>query len=95
MAEESTQSAMDYAEHDRTYAGFVALTKIGIVHVITILVALAVFGFGGSWSFSAGIVILLLAIITAVIGAAARGSVVAPVIGFVLSLGIFVLTVAA
>ncbi len=95
MAEETTQSGMDYAEHDRTYAGFMALTKIGIVYVITILVALAIFGFGGSWSFSVGILVLLLGTVTAAIGMASGGSVIAPIIGLVLSLALFVLTVAS
>ena len=95
MAEETTQSAMDYAEHDRTYSGFVALTKIGIVNVITIMIALAVFGFGGSWAFSTGVLIVILAIVTAAIGMASKGSVIMPVIGLVLSLALFVLTVAS
>ena len=95
MAEETTQSAMDYAEHERTYAGFIALTKIGTVYVITILLALAIFGFGGSWSFSVGILVLVLATIAAAIGMASNGSVVAPTVALVLSLGLFVLTVAS
>ena len=95
MAEETTQSAMDYAEHERTYAGFIALTKIGTIYVITILVALAIFGFGGSWGFSTGIVVLVIGTVTAAIGMAASGSVTAPVAGLLLSLVLFVLTVAA
>ena len=95
MAEESTQSAMDYTEHERTYAGFVALTIIGILYVITILLSLAIFGFGGSWGFSVGILVLVIGTVTAAIGMAANGSAVAPSVGLVLSLGLFVLTVAS
>jgi len=68
MAEEiasPAESPMDYREHDRTYEGFLALTKIGILHVITILLALAMFGFGGSWGFTFGVLTILLAIIAA------------------------------
>ena len=95
MAEETTQSAMDYAEHERTFAGFVALTKIATVYVLTILLSLAIFGFGGSWSFSVGILVLVLGTLAAAIGLASNGSVVAPTVGFVLSLGLLVLTVAS
>lgn len=95
MAEETTQSAMDYAEHERTFAGFVALTKILSVLVFTILIALCVFGFGGPWSFSAGILILIISVVAAAIGMASKGSMIAPTAGLVLSLILFVLTVAS
>ncbi len=95
MAEETTQSGMDYAEHDRTYDGFIALTKISIVNVITILLALAVFGFGGPWSFTLGVLIVVLAIASAAIGMAAKGSVAAPLVVLGLSVLLFILSVAS
>ena len=95
MAEDTTQSGMDYAEHDRTYDGFIALTKISIVHVITIMVALAVFGFGGPWSFTFGILIVILAIASAAIGMASKGGVIAPLLVLGLSVVLFVLSVAS
>ena len=39
---------VDFSEHTRTYEGFVALTVIGILHALTILLALVMFGFGGA-----------------------------------------------
>lgn len=94
MAEDSTQSGMDYSEHDRTYDGFLALTKIGIINVITIVVALAIFGFGGPWSFTLGVLTLVLAMVAAAIGLASKGSVVLPSIVLCLSALFFILSVA-
>lgn len=37
------QNAMDYAEHERTYETFVALTKWGAIGVVAILVLMAIF----------------------------------------------------
>jgi hypothetical protein len=98
MAEEiasPAESPMDYREHDRTYEGFLALTKIGILHVITILLALAMFGFGGSWGFTFGVLTILLAIISAVIGFASNGSVVPPGVVLGLAFVLFILSVAS
>ena len=35
--------AMDYAEHTRTYAGFLRLTKIVIVFLVLLLIGMKVF----------------------------------------------------
>ncbi len=79
---------MDYAEHERTYAGFVALTKIGVVASIVTLLALAIFAFGGGWGFWLGTLLLILMMIATVIGLAAKGTVrplvVVAVIGVIL-----------
>ena len=37
------QSAMDYAEHEQTYALFLGLTKWGIIVICALLVLMAVF----------------------------------------------------
>jgi hypothetical protein len=37
------ESAMDYAEHDRTYHFFIELTKYGTVAVMVILILMAIF----------------------------------------------------
>ncbi len=44
-------AAMDYAEHDKTFAGFVSLAKYGTMACVTLLIAMA-FGFfvGGLFS---------------------------------------------
>lgn len=36
-------SAMDYAEHNRTYAGFLRLTKISIVALVLLLAGMKFF----------------------------------------------------
>ncbi len=66
---------MDYAEHERTYAGFVAFTKIGVVASIITVVALAIFAFGGGWGFWLGTLLLILMMIATVIGLMAKGTV--------------------
>ena len=35
--------AMDYKEHQRTYAGFIQATKIGVIFCVLLLVGMAVF----------------------------------------------------
>ena len=42
-AEIGTASGNDYAEHDRTYRFFIALTKWGAVAVVIILILMAFF----------------------------------------------------
>jgi hypothetical protein len=49
---------MDYAEHDRTYAGFLALAKYGSLFCAALLVAMA-FGFFVGGFFSATILFVL------------------------------------
>lgn len=41
MAEKET--AMDYKEHEKTYALFLALTKYGIVSLVILLILMAFF----------------------------------------------------
>jgi hypothetical protein len=76
---------MDYVEHRRTFAGFVALTKIGTLATIAILQSLALFGLANN-GFWLGVLLLVLMAIASVIGIASKGSinalVVVVVIGF-------------
>ena len=65
---------VDFTEHARTYEGFVALTTIGILHTLTILLALVMFGFGGAGSFWLGLITLFLAVASAAIGIARGGA---------------------
>lgn len=53
-----TGAAMDYAEHERTYDGFLAAAKWGTLHVVALLVAMAA-GFFGGVGLLGGIVIFL------------------------------------
>lgn len=41
MAEDHVE--MDYREHDRTYEGFIRLSKYGTVAVVAVLVLMAIF----------------------------------------------------
>lgn len=50
---------MDYAEHDRTYAGFLALAKYGSLFCAGLLLAMA-FGFFAGGFFSATILFILI-----------------------------------
>ena len=50
---------MDYAEHDRTYAGFLALAKYGSLFCGALLIAMA-FGFFAGGFFSATILFILI-----------------------------------
>jgi len=50
---------MDYAEHDRTYAGFLALAKYGSLFCGALLLAMA-FGFFAAGFFSATILFILI-----------------------------------
>ncbi|MFB9979143.1 aa3-type cytochrome c oxidase subunit IV [Mesorhizobium kowhaii] len=50
---------MDYAEHDRTYAGFLMLAKYGSLFCLAILLAMA-FGFFAGGFFSATILFVLI-----------------------------------
>jgi hypothetical protein len=64
---------MDYREHERTFAGFVALTKITVLATIAILQSLALFGLASN-GFWLGVLLLILVTIGTVIGMASRGS---------------------
>lgn len=49
---------MDYAEHERTYAGFLALAKYGTLALVALMLAMA-FGFFVGGAISGAIVFLL------------------------------------
>ena len=40
---ENAETSMDYAEHDRTYALFIGLTKWGTIFCVVLLVLMAIF----------------------------------------------------
>lgn len=85
---------MDYAEHERTYTGFIALTKLSIVSTIDILFSLVLYAFGGSWGFLLGTVVLIATMIAAGIDLVSKGSVKASTAVGVLALLFIILTVA-
>ncbi|MDJ0932443.1 aa3-type cytochrome c oxidase subunit IV [Breoghania sp.] len=65
---ENNAPTMDYSEHEKTYAGFVAFSKIGVIACINVVLCLLIFGLGSGYSNLAGTVVLLATIIAAVIG---------------------------
>jgi hypothetical protein len=78
---------MDYAEHSRTYAGFVGLTKITLLATVATLQALALFGLASN-GFWLGVLMIVLMGAGCVAGVIGKGSAKALVgvviIGFVL-----------
>ena len=50
--------AMDYAEHEKTYAGFIRFSVIGTIWCITIMVGLAIGATGKSWPWGGFMVFL-------------------------------------
>lgn len=50
---------MDYAEHERTYIGFLALTKYGTMALIALMIAMAFGFFGGGGFISATILFVI------------------------------------
>jgi hypothetical protein len=54
--------AMDYAEHDRTYAGFLWLTKWTVAANVALLVAMA-FGFFGGFGLIGGTLVFALLLV--------------------------------
>jgi hypothetical protein len=68
----------DYAEHERTYALVMKLSKVATASLILIVISLAIGGVAGAWSL-AGLGIVL-ALVTGVIGGVSEKGSVAPVI---------------
>ena len=78
---------MDYAEHERTYALFLGVTKIVILGSIVTLLALALYGFGSGGFWLGSLLILLMFLATAIglfAGGSAKPLFVVTIIGFIL-----------
>jgi Bacterial aa3 type cytochrome c oxidase subunit IV len=61
------ESAMDYAEHDRTFHGFLWLTRWVIACVVSLLVAMAAGFFGGMGLVGGTLILIILMIISSFI----------------------------
>jgi hypothetical protein len=61
---------MDYAEHERTYAGFINFSKVGTVAVLNIMLCLALFAFGGGAGMFFGWVVLIASLVAGGVGLA-------------------------
>lgn len=44
-----TGAPMDYAEHDRTYGNFLAMTKYGVIFCVALMAAMGFGFFVGGW----------------------------------------------
>jgi len=73
-------SATDYLEHERTYERFVEITTVAAIHVLTLLVALVMFGFGGDGGFWLGFLTVVLAVIGAAVSIVRRSWMAAAVV---------------
>lgn len=56
-------ASMDYAEHEKTYAMFLAGAKYGTLLIVTLLIAMAFFFFTGAGFFSSLILYVILSAI--------------------------------
>ncbi len=68
MSNSTSSSSMDYAEHERTYEGFINASKIGTISVLSIVVTLLMFAFGGTAALVLGWIMLIANLVTVGIG---------------------------
>lgn len=54
---------MDYPQHEKTYALFLAMTKYGILHIVALLIAMAVGFFTSAGFVSATVIFILISLI--------------------------------
>lgn len=57
-ASEGANPAMDYAEHEKTYEGFLRFAVIGSIWCLTIVVGLAIGGPNQSWGWASALIFL-------------------------------------
>jgi hypothetical protein len=57
-APEGGHPAMDYAEHDRTYEGFLRFSTIGTIWCLVIVVGLAIGATGHSWGWGSFMILI-------------------------------------
>ncbi|WP_029059443.1 aa3-type cytochrome c oxidase subunit IV [Stappia stellulata] len=85
---DQTTPAMDYDEHERTYAGFLNFSKVGTVALINVMICLLLLTFGGGAAAFFGTVLMIATLIAAGIGlfAGANGWIPSAVITLISSL---------
>ncbi|AMN55647.1 6-deoxyerythronolide-B synthase [Roseibium algicola] len=85
---------MDYDAHEQTYEGFINFSKIGTIAVLTIVVCLIMFAFGGTAATVFGWLLLIATLIATAVGMALGASGwIPPAAVFVLSGILAILTV--
>ena len=87
MADNNAPS-MDYAEHERTYTGFINFSKVGTVAALNVMLCLILFTFGGSAGTFFGWIALIATLVAAAVGLAsgAKGWIPSAVVFVVASL---------
>lgn len=70
---DQTPPAMDYAEHERTYEGFLKLTTISCIALGSVLWSLLMFAFGGGLGMFFGTITLIGMMIAIAIGLFSKG----------------------
>ncbi|PVB62537.1 aa3-type cytochrome c oxidase subunit IV [Labrenzia sp. 011] len=86
--------AMDYDAHERTYEGFIHFSKVGTLSVLTVMVCLIMFSFGGTAAAIFGWLMLIATFVAAAVGLALGASGwIPPAAVFVLSGILAILTV--
>jgi hypothetical protein len=85
---------MDYDSHEQTYEGFINFSKIGTIAVLTIVVCLIMFAFGGTAATVFGWLMLIATLVATAVGMALGSSGwIPPAAVFVLSGILAILTV--
>ena len=81
MSEEST-AKMDITEHQKTYGGFIAFSKVLIIAIVNILICLVIFGLGGGFGAVLGTILLIATTFSVLVGlsAGARGWIVPAIV---------------
>ncbi|MCC4245416.1 aa3-type cytochrome c oxidase subunit IV [Stappia indica] len=69
MADHNAPS-MDYAEHERTYNGFINFSKVGTIASLNVMLCLILFTFGGGAGTFFGWVALIATLAAAAVGLA-------------------------
>ncbi|EAV45718.1 MULTISPECIES: aa3-type cytochrome c oxidase subunit IV [Roseibium] len=91
---DETAPAMDYDSHEQTYEGFINFSKIGTIAVLTIVVCLIMFAFGGTAATVFGWLMLIATLVATAVGMALGSSGwIPPAAVFVLSGILAILTV--
>jgi hypothetical protein len=65
---------MDYDSHEQTYEGFINFSKIGTIAVLTIVVCLIMFAFGGTAATVFGWLMLIATLVATAVGMALGSS---------------------
>lgn len=60
-------NAMEYTEHERTFGRFIRMTKVGVMLAITLVVCLALVGFGGGGGKIVGGLMVLVSLVAAAV----------------------------